>query len=160
MTDERQRRPVRIPSRLFGGRVRTATLAMCLLWAGLWALYLTLNQPVDQVGQVDVPQQAVIISETPYVPFTPPAQTTEQWYPTTTEMPSTESPTVTTTPSETSGTPGETPGTPGDTPAPATGTQPPTATTTDAIPFRLPQIPGLPGFEGESGTEPTGEPGQ
>ncbi|MFD6897721.1 hypothetical protein ACFWB0_24705 [Rhodococcus sp. NPDC060086] len=154
MTDERQRRPVRIPSRLFGGRVRTATLAMCFLWAGLWVLYLTLNQPVDQADQVDVPQQAVIISETPYVPFTPPAQTTEQWYPTTTtEMPSTESPTVTTTP-------GETPEAPGDTPAPATGTQPPTATTTDANPFRLPLIPGLPGFDGESGTEPTGEPGQ
>ena len=58
----------RIPSHLFGGKVRTATLALCVLWLALWVLYLFLNQP-DKPAEA--PPSAVIISETPYVPFVP-----------------------------------------------------------------------------------------
>lgn len=148
MTDDQGSRPVRIPTHLFHGRVRTGTLALCVLWLALWATYLVLNQPEETAA---APAEAVLISETPYVPYVPPVQTTEQSYPTTTTevVPSTTAPTSTTPPT-----------TSGDTPAPTTGTQLPTTTTTDANPFRLPQIPGLPGFDGESSTEQTGEPGQ
>ena len=83
----------RIPSHLFGGKVRTATLGLCVLWLALWMLYLFLNQP-DKPAEV--PPSAVIISETPYVPYVPPASTA----PTATTLP----PTATTYPSGT-GTP-------------------------------------------------------
>ncbi|MCK0091034.1 hypothetical protein HCA61_01415 [Rhodococcus sp. HNM0563] len=149
MTDDQRSHRIRIPTHLFRGRVRTSTLVLCIVWLGLWAAYLTLNQDKSQAdGTGTPPTGAVIISETPFVPYVPPASSTEQAPPTTTTdvAPSSEPTTATTTP--------------GDTPAPMTGTQPPETTTADANPFRLPQIPGLPGFDGESGTEPTGEPGQ
>jgi hypothetical protein len=139
---------IRIPSRLFHGHVRTSTLTMCVVWLALWAAYLFFNQADDPVP---APAEAVIISQTPYVPYVSPAPATEQSSPaTSTEV----------APPTTSSTGPTAPTTAGDTPAPATGTQPPSATTPDANPFRLPQIPGLPGFEGESGTERTDEPGQ
>ncbi|MEE2057604.1 hypothetical protein [Rhodococcus artemisiae] len=148
MTDDQRRRRIRIPSHLLHGRVRTSTLALCTLWLVMWGAYLTLGQDDSNAGS---PAGAVMISETPYVPYVPPVQTTEQSYPTTTtEITPTETPTE--TPSVTT--------TPRDTPAPTTGTEQPTVTTTDSNPFRLPQIPGLPGFDGESGSEQTGEPGQ
>jgi len=31
---------IKIPARLFGGRMRTTTVAMCVTWLGLWMLYL------------------------------------------------------------------------------------------------------------------------
>ncbi|MFD6883834.1 hypothetical protein [Rhodococcus sp. NPDC060084] len=146
----------RIPSHLLGGKVRTATLGLCVLWLALWMLYLFLNQP-DKPAEV--PPSAVIISETPYVPYVPPASTA----PTATTLP----PTATTYPSGTGTPPSVTttvppnPGVPTATrtepapPAPTTGT----TTTTRQMPFDL-QIPGLPSVDEQSDTSETGGPEQ
>ena len=71
--EEKHRR--RIPSHLLGGRIRTTTFALCTLWLALWVTYLFLNPPEDTP---DAPSTAVIISETPYVPYVPPATTAPQ----------------------------------------------------------------------------------
>lgn len=145
---EQQRRRVRIPARLFGGKVRTTTFSLCVLWVGLWMLYLFLNQPEEPI---DAPPTAVIISDMPYVPYVPPVET----------PPSTQ----TTVPGTTTDTP-----TPSTT-VPPTGSVAPTSavptapstvptTTTRQFPFDLPQIPGFPGGSDTSDTTGTGEPGQ
>jgi len=146
----------RIPSHLFGGKVRTATLALCLLWFALWVLYLFLNQP-DKPAEA--PPSAVIISDTPYVPFVPtpsspePLSTvppTESFAPTST-VPPTPSATVPPNPGV-----APTTTTPQNPSAPSTGT---TTTTTRQMPFDL-QIPGLPSVDEQNDTSETGEPGQ
>lgn len=146
----------RIPSHLLGGKVRTATLGLCVLWLALWVLYLFLNQP-DKPAEA--PPSAVIISETPYVPFVPSPSTPEPSVPT---VPPTESFVPdSTVPSTTTGTVPPNPGvapttTPPQNPsAPTTGT----TTTTRQMPFDL-QIPGLPTVDEQSDTPGTGEPGQ
>lgn len=149
MSDEQPEstRPhVQVPSHLFRGRVRTSTFAMCVLWLGLWVGYLILNQPDDTSG---APQQAVMISDTPYVPYQPPSGGNSA----NSDPGSADSPTPTGTPttSPTSGAP-ET----AVPRAPVSGTPPTTATTTGVLPFELPEIPGLPGFDGGTDSE-TGE---
>lgn len=140
----RPRPRLRVPGRLFGGRFRTTTVAMCVAWLGLWVLYLYLNQDTDQA-----PAQpgAVVISETPYVPYVPPVE----------PLPSQTTAPVTTTTPTTTGSPTSVP----TTTAPSVTTTAPTTTETPL--FRLPTIPGIPGLEGGTdggGTEPSGAPGQ
>ncbi|MBM7460193.1 hypothetical protein ACIBED_05915 [Rhodococcus coprophilus] len=143
----------RIPSHLFGGKVRTATLGLCLLWVALWMLYLFLNQP-DKPAEV--PPSAVIISDTPYVPYVPPASTAPS---------ATLPPTVTPDPSGTGTPPPVTATTVPSTPGAPTTTRTvpsapaPTTTTTRQMPFDL-QIPGLPSVNEQNDTSETGEPGQ
>ncbi len=56
MTDEPRRGLDRIlhssflPAKIFGGRVRTSTLVLCILWVVLYTLYTYLN-PVEEVVQ-------------------------------------------------------------------------------------------------------------
>lgn len=129
---------LQVPSHLFRGRVRTTTLVMCVLWLGMWVTYLILNQPDDHA---QAPQQAVLISDTPYVPYVPAESTTHAPAPPTTSG----APTPTTSGTPTS--PG--PGAPGSTSSPTTDT-------TGILPFELPEIPGMPGFDGGNDSE-TGE---
>lgn len=142
MSDEQEPQPgPHIPSHLFRGRVRTSTLVLCLLWLGMWVGYLYLNQPED------APPQSVVISNTPYVPYVPPADAAPTHQPTPTTTVPTETPAGTTTPGAgTTTTPGGS--------APQT-----TVTTTDGLPFDLPRIPGLPGFDSGTDSEQTGESG-
>ncbi|WP_245687984.1 hypothetical protein [Rhodococcus phenolicus] len=140
------RKRFKIPNRLFGGRLRTTTVAMCVAWFGLWMLYLYLNQDDEQTP---APQGAVVISDTPYVPYVPPADPTT--------APSTVPETTGTTAPTTAGTPTSIPTT---TAPPVTTTAP---TTTQTPLFRLPEIPGIPGLEGGNGGDGTGgtdAPGQ
>lgn len=143
----------RIPSHLFGGKVRTATLGLCLLWVALWMLYLFLNQP-DKPAEV--PPSAVIISDTPYVPYVPPVSTAPS---------ATLPPTVTPDPSRTDTPPPVTATTVPSAPGAPTTTRTvpsvpaPTTTTTRQMPFDL-QIPGLPSVDEQNDTSETGEPGQ
>ncbi|MEE2031220.1 hypothetical protein [Rhodococcus chondri] len=146
---ERRRLRLDIPSRLLHGRVRTSTLALCLLWLGMWMLYLFINQEPEPEG--GVPQQAVIISDRPYVPYVPPVEpepvpTVEQFPTESTTVPPTGTPTPT---EDTTG--------PGD----ATTAVPTTAvpTTAGQAPFQFPRIPGIPNLGDRPGTEPTGESG-
>lgn len=132
-------RPVRrfaVPPRLFGGRVRTTTLALCTLWLGMWLLYLFLNQPENQGAEA--PATAVIISETPYVPYVPPAASYEPDVPAT-DAPSTEDavPSDADTPTTPETTVQTTPfGTPTPTP-----TQEPSPNR--QFPFEVPRVPGI-----------------
>lgn len=153
MTEHRRPR-LSIPSRLLHGHLRTSTLALCLLWLGLWMVYLFLNQEPEPEG--GVPQQAVIISDQPYVPYVPPVEqeTTQAPVPTTEQYP-TESTTVPTTgvpvPTDDATAPGVVPQTV------PTNTVP--TTTGGQAPFQLPRIPGLTNFDEEPTTEPTGGSG-
>lgn len=136
----------RIPSHLLGGRIRTTTFALCTLWLALWVTYLFLNQPEDTP---DAPSTAVIISETPYVPYVPPATTApqEKSVPETTDTPY--------PPTTATGVPGrEQGGTPSQD---ATTTAPPTATNRQ-FPFDLPTIPGLNDQQDPTVTEDTDTP--
>ncbi len=146
----------RIPSHLFGGKVRTATLALCVLWLALWVLYLFLNQP-DKPAEA--PPSAVIISETPYVPLVPAPSSP---VPPVTTVPPTESFAPTSTvPPTTTGTVSPNPGVAPTTTAPQNPSAPTTGTTTTTrqMPFDL-QIPGLPSVGDQSDTSETSEPGQ
>ncbi|MGW0021118.1 hypothetical protein ACWDUD_22595 [Rhodococcus sp. NPDC003382] len=143
---------IKIPPKLFGGRMRTTTVAMCVTWLGLWMLYLYLNQ--DEEPAVPAQPGAVVISETPYVPFVAPAETPATTAETT--VPQSSTPTTTT----------DAPTSVPAVPEPSVTTTAPTTTETPR--FRLPEIPGIPGLEGgDSGntttantTEPTVAPGQ
>ncbi|WP_443208844.1 hypothetical protein [Rhodococcus rhodochrous] len=142
--EEKHRR--RIPSHLLGGRIRTTTFALCTLWLALWVTYLFLNPPEDTP---DAPSTAVIISETPYVPYVPPATTApqEKSVPETTDTPY--------PPTTATGVPGrEQGGTPSQD---ATTTAPPTATNRQ-FPFDLPTIPGLNDQQDPTVTEDTDAP--
>lgn len=116
-----------IPARLFGGRVRTSTLALCILWLGLYTLHAYLNPEVESVeGPVLGP--AVTTSEPARVPTYEPTTTeTTQELPTTTVTvpePTLEMPSI--TPSE----------------------QTPTTTSSSPLPFGIPPIlPGPAGVE-------------
>ncbi|WP_407107318.1 hypothetical protein [Rhodococcus aetherivorans] len=135
-----------IPDHVFGGRLRTATLALCLVWLGLWVLYLYLN-PEEEQGTATAPPGAVVVSETPYVPYVPEPTTAEPSLTTTTTEPTP----TTTTPAPT-GT-GSTPGGAGSRTVP----EAPAPTTTTTQPgLRLPEIP-IPGLGDSSPAEPTGE---
>ncbi|UYP17768.1 hypothetical protein OED52_13915 [Rhodococcus sp. Z13] len=148
--DEKGEKPRRhIPAHILGGRVRTTTLALCLLWLGLWFLYLFLNQPEDSTPP---PADAVVISSTPYVPLVPETAT-----PTETPYTTTDTPVPTTTVAPT-GSP--TPGSPQDTTGPGssestTGTS--TTTTDRPFPFELPHIPGLTDNRNSDTPDGTGE---
>ncbi|WP_016933535.1 hypothetical protein [Rhodococcus sp. R1101] len=154
MNEEREPHRRRIPSHLLGGRMRTTTFALCSLWVGMWVLYLFLNQPEDTPA---APSSAVIISETPYVPYVPPAatvppqkstpETTDTPYPSTTS--STFPPTTSTS----------VPGSPqGVLPPQAPTTTAPPTTTTRQLPFDLPRIPGLNEEQGRTVPENTDSP--
>lgn len=145
MSERRQRR-LHIPSHLLGGRLRTTTLILCSLWVGLWLLYLFLNQP-DEPGP-GAPATAVIISETPYVPYVPPAPVEEA---PSRSVPETAAPTGTDTPTPVPTTAGTTP--PAPTAPPTTSTVPPNR----PFPFELPQIPGLMPQQGPDGTDGSNE---
>lgn len=142
--EEKHRR--RIPSHLLGGRIRTTTFALCTLWLALWVTYLFLNQPEDTP---DAPSTAVIISETPYVPYVPPATTApqEKSVPETTDTPY--------PPTTATGVPGREQG--GTPPQDATTTAPPT-TTNRQFPFDLPTIPGPNDQQDPTVTEDTDAP--
>ncbi|WP_033097115.1 hypothetical protein [Rhodococcus sp. p52] len=133
--EEKHRR--RIPSHLLGGRIRTTTFALCTLWLALWVTYLFLNPPEDTP---DAPSTAVIISETPYVPYVPPATTApqEKSVPETTDTPYPPTTSSTFPPTTATGVPGREQG--GTPPQDATTTAPPT-TTNRQFPFDLPTIP-------------------
>ena len=139
----------RIPSHLLGGRIRTTTFVLCAVWVGMWLLYQFLNQPEETPP---APSTAVIISETPYVPYVPPAATTT--------VPPSESNTTTGTPYPSTTVPTAPSATPPPSaPAPQQGvspqqvpTTPTPTTTTRQFPFELPQIPGL--SENREGTVP------
>ena len=150
MTETEATHRRRIPSHLLGGRIRTTTFALCSLWVGLWVLYLFLNQPED--APAAAPSTAVIISETPYVPYVPPATTVppQELPSTTTEAPY-PSTTVPTLPSTTTAVPGPQQGA---TPSPVPTTPAPTTTTSRQFPFELPTIPGL--SDEQSRTVPDG----
>lgn len=144
----------RIPSHLLGGRIRTTTFALCTLWLALWVTYLFLNQPEDTP---DAPSTAVIISETPYVPYVPPATTApqEKSVPETTDTPYPPTTSSTFPPTTATGVPGrEQGGTPSQD---ATTTAPPTATNRQ-FPFDLPTIPGLNDQQDPTVTEDTDTP--
>ncbi|MEU5843389.1 hypothetical protein [Rhodococcus sp. NPDC047139] len=141
-----------IPSHLLGGRIRTTTFALCSLWVGLWVLYQFLNQPDEPPS---APSTAVIISETPYVPYVPPATTpAPQQSPFATTAPS-PSTTVPTAPPPTTTVPAPRQG---QTTTQQVPTTPTPTTTTRQFPFDLPTIPGL--SEEQNGTVPddTGAP--
>lgn len=150
--EEKHRR--RIPSHLLGGRIRTTTFALCTLWLALWVTYLFLNQPE---GTPDAPSTAVIISETPYVPYVPPATTApqEKSVPETTDTPYPPTTSSTFPPTTATGVPGREQG--GTPPQDATTTAPPT-TTNRQFPFDLPTIPGLNDQQDPTVTEDTDAP--
>ncbi|WP_416061347.1 hypothetical protein [Rhodococcus indonesiensis] len=148
-----ERRRFHIPDHVLGGRVRTTTLSLCLLWVGLWLLYVYLNPEDEQSAAA--PPGAVVVSDVPYVPYVPEPTTVEptpvEPVPTTT-APTTTEPTPTTTGPTPTG-PGSTPGGRGSEAVP--GAPAPTTTTTQPG-LRLPEIP-IPGLGNSSPTEPTGE---
>ncbi|GAA2066565.1 hypothetical protein [Williamsia deligens] len=123
----------RIPRHLFGGRVRTTTAVMVLLFVGLLALY---GQRVDHYASVDAEKAATSV-----VPRTTPS-TTEEYVPETTYSSTRRS--TSTTPSVTSTEPTTT-GT-----EPGTG-QTETAPTTTTGGLQFPTIPGLQ-FPGQTPT--------
>ncbi|MCQ4121375.1 hypothetical protein [Rhodococcus tibetensis] len=111
-----------LPAKLFGGRVRTSTLVLCVLWVVLYTLYTSLNPPEDS-GQAPPPAPTI---STP-VPSEEPAPVTT--LPSSTSETPTETTDVTTTITAT--TPESTPGST----MPSQSTQP-----TTTLPFGLPQL--------------------
>lgn len=122
----------RIPRHLLGGRVRTTTAVMVLLFVGLLALY---GQRVDHYAQVDAADATRTAA-----PRTTPS-TTEEYVPETT---TTRRPTSSSAPSSTTGTTTTTDGQDG-----STGTETVPTTTTGGLQF--PTIPGLQ-FPGQTPT--------
>ncbi|QNG19361.1 hypothetical protein G4H71_18235 [Rhodococcus triatomae] len=125
------------PPYLFGGKVRTSTIVLCLLWLVVFTFYIYLNPDAgteqdSRVGPV-------------------PQQTTEQYVPEPTETAPTTTPTPTPTPTDTTSPQSPEPGgNPGET---GTGT---TTTTTPGGLF--PQF--VPPWETEETAPPsTGAPG-
>ncbi|MDG3013100.1 hypothetical protein [Speluncibacter jeojiensis] len=116
--DERRRWWRRVPPRLFGGRVRTSTVALVVAFLAVLELYL-------MVRPAPVVQRPPVNGTARYVPVVP-VPTTVEPAPTTTESaPTTTEPTATTSPTET-----------------PSATTEPSPTTTPAPPplFRLPQL--------------------
>lgn len=122
----------RIPRHLLGGRVRTTTAVMVLLFVGLLALY---GQRVDHYAKVDADRAAASTA-----PRTTPS-TTEDYVPETT---TTRRSTSSSVPSSTSVTPTTT-----GTDEGSTGTETVPTTTTGGLQF--PTIPGLQ-FPGQTPT--------
>ncbi|NLU81994.1 hypothetical protein [Rhodococcus sp. HNM0569] len=90
---------VKIPPRLFGGKVRTTTLALCVLWIGLYLLNGHFNP--SEEGSVQGPQPVSDVAPPPATTTTvPPPATTE---PTTTETYPTTTTTTGPSPSTSSG---------------------------------------------------------
>ncbi|MFC0450637.1 hypothetical protein [Rhodococcus jostii] len=138
MTDEPRRGLDRIlhssvlPAKILGGRVRTSTLALCILWVVLYTLYTYLN-PAEEVVQGPVAPAVVPTREAPAPETTFAPSTTEY-----TTEPTSE--TLTTTESTPEPTPQQT--------AP-TGTS--QVTTTPTLPFGIPN----PFPPAATGTPPT-----
>ncbi|MFE5701665.1 hypothetical protein [Rhodococcus koreensis] len=127
MTDEPRRGLDRIlhssflPAKILGGRVRTSTLVLCILWVVLYTLYTYLN-PAEEVVQGPVAPAVVPTREAPIQETTPPTSEFETTIESATE-------TATTTESTPEPTPEQT--------AP-TGTSQVTSTPTPTLPFGIP----------------------
>jgi len=122
-----------VPAKIFGGRVRTSTLVLCILWVLLYTLYTYLN-PAEEVVQGPVAPAVVPTREAPAPETTYPPSTTEY----TTELPSETLTTTETTPEPT----------PEQTAPTATSRMP---TTTPTLPFGIPN----PFPPAATGTPPT-----
>lgn len=131
--DEGRRWWRRVPPRLFGGRVRTSTVALVVAFLAVLELYL-------MVRPAPVVQRAPANGTARYVPVVPVPTTVEPAPATTESAPTTTEPTSTTTPTET-----------------PTTTVEPSPTTTPVPPplFRLPQL-----FPAPAPAEPTPSPAQ
>lgn len=143
---------MKLPERVFHDRVRTSTLLMCLLWLGLFMLYLYVKPPVVQAVQ----QPVVPAKAAPYVPAAPVwddppvvETTTAKSVPTTTPSPS-----ISPSTGATSTSPGPSGTTTSRRPAAATSSSP------TPEPRLLPslQLPGM--LEEPTTSVPTSEPGQ
>ncbi|AOW92269.1 hypothetical protein BFN03_04885 [Rhodococcus sp. WMMA185] len=89
-----------VPAKLFGGRVRTSTLALCTLWVALYSLHAYLNPTPLEPIQGPVVPAVVPTGQAPTPTYTLPPQPTEM--PTTTEsVPETQPPEETPEPTQT-----------------------------------------------------------
>ncbi|QSE88759.1 hypothetical protein JWS13_09150 [Rhodococcus pseudokoreensis] len=106
MTDEPRRGLDRIlhssfiPAKILGGRVRTSTLVLCILWVVLYTLYTYLN-PAEEVVQGPVAPAVVPTREAPIQETTPPASEYETTIESTTETTTTTESTPEPTPEQT-----------------------------------------------------------
>ncbi len=153
-TEPEQTHRRRIPSHLLGGRIRTTTFALCTLWLALWVTYLFLNQPEDTPA---APSTAVLISETPYVPYVPPATTVpeEEYVPETTDTPYPPTTSSLSRPTPSTDAPGSEQGVVPQQDVPTTGIP---TTTNRQFPFDLPRIPGVNDQQNPTVTEGTDAP--
>ncbi|MFC9837105.1 hypothetical protein ACFVKB_25300 [Rhodococcus sp. NPDC127530] len=149
MTDEPRRGLDRIlhssflPAKIFGGRVRTSTLVLCILWVVLYTLYTYLN-PAEEVVQGPVAPAVVPTREAPLQETTLPTSEIETTTESTSETVTTTETTPEPTPQETAptgtsqvtSTPTLPFGIPNPFPPPPTGTPPTTSSvpTTSATP--------------------------
>ncbi|KAF0965057.1 hypothetical protein [Rhodococcus sp. T7] len=106
MTDEPRRGLDRIlhssfiPAKILGGRVRTSTLVLCILWVVLYTLYTYLN-PAEEVVQGPVAPAVVPTREAPIQETTPPPSEFETTIESTTETATTTESTPEPTPEQT-----------------------------------------------------------
>ncbi|SEB99054.1 hypothetical protein [Rhodococcus koreensis] len=106
MTDEPRRGLDRIlhssflPAKILGGRVRTSTLVLCILWVVLYTLYTYLN-PAEEVVQGPVAPAVVPTREAPIQETTPPTSEFETTIESTTETATTTESTPEPTPEQT-----------------------------------------------------------
>ncbi|BAH54710.1 hypothetical protein [Rhodococcus opacus] len=106
MTDEPRRGLDRIlnssflPAKILGGRVRTSTLVLCILWVVLYTLYTYLN-PAEEVVQGPVAPAVVPTREAPLQETTLPTSEVETTIESTTETATTTETTSEPTPEQT-----------------------------------------------------------
>lgn len=106
MTDEPRRGLDRIlhssflPAKILGGRVRTSTLVLCILWVVLYTLYTYLN-PAEEVVQGPVAPAVVPTRQAPIQETTPPTSEYETTIESTTETATTTETTPEPTPEQT-----------------------------------------------------------
>ena len=138
-----------LPSKLFGGRVRTSTLVLCLLWVALYTLYTSLN-PAEDAGQAPPPAPTI----------TTPVPSEEQVPVTSLPSSTVDTPTEITETTESTTTEPTHRSTPGLT-MPSQSTQPTTTTQPFGLPqlFPAPAAPGTPTTMSPVPTAPSSQTG-